>query len=136
MLEGWVTQQRSRSLRSHTIEPRLRLVRRRIPFSWRRTRISTSLAALVRASRGQPFGGAAEREVESRRSGWHRSDRQGRFLPDGDRGQPGESGTALVGQDRAEIMLPQATGVHATRLRSEEHTSELQSREKLVCSLL
>src|SRR6266545_2576699 len=63
-----------------------------------------------------------ERTFRARRSGWHRSDRQGRFLPDGDRGQPGESGTALVGQDRAEIMLPQATGVHATRLHFDVRT--------------
>src|SRR5690606_41534020 len=27
-------------------------------------------------------------------------------------------------------------GIHFPRLRSEEHTSELQSREKLVCRLL
>src|SRR5690606_41460309 len=33
-------------------------------------------------------------------------------------------------------VITTVDGLHAQRLRSEEHTSELQSRENLVCRLL
>ena len=33
MLEGWATQQRARLLKAHTVEPRVRLVRRFAAFS-------------------------------------------------------------------------------------------------------
>src|SRR5690606_41416133 len=43
----------------------------------------------------------------------------------------------LVTDYRAEgFRIIQLTADHAARLRSEEHTSELQSRENLVCRLL
>jgi hypothetical protein len=46
------------------VQVRLRVCRSRMALSWRRTRVSTSLAALRRAGRGQPPGSAAEREIE------------------------------------------------------------------------
>jgi|SRR4051812_20479715 catechol 2,3-dioxygenase-like lactoylglutathione lyase family enzyme len=54
--------------------------------------------------------------------GWHWSDRRARFLQADDRAEPGEPGTALVGRDRAQIILTQATGVHASRLHLDVHT--------------
>src|SRR5690606_42151163 len=42
-----------------------------------------------------------------------------------------EIARTLLGQERIE-----ADHLHAQALRSEEHTSELQSRENLVCRLL
>jgi catechol 2,3-dioxygenase-like lactoylglutathione lyase family enzyme len=39
------------------------------------------------------------------RVGWQWSDRQTRFLPEGERVDPGEPGTALVGRDNAQIIL-------------------------------
>src|SRR3954464_14826664 len=56
------------------------------------------------------------------RVGWHWSDRQGRFLDDGDHGQPGEPGTALIGRERAHIILTQVAGVHTTWLHLDVHT--------------
>src|SRR5690606_41391649 len=69
---------------------------------------------LVRSGRGRPVGDA-ERAVLGRRPA---------ELPprDADADQPARA-LRLVGEDRR-------------RERSEEHTSELQSREKLVCRLL
>ncbi|GAA3240052.1 VOC family protein [Dactylosporangium siamense] len=55
--------------------------------------------------------------------GWHWSDRRSRFLQAGELAEPGEPGTALVGRDRAQIMLTQTTGVHTTRLHLDVHTS-------------
>src|SRR5206468_8974285 len=40
-----------------------------------------------------------------------------------------------VGVDREEVVHPRPAGVHRVD-RSEEHTSELQSRSELVCRLL
>jgi catechol 2,3-dioxygenase-like lactoylglutathione lyase family enzyme len=57
------------------------------------------------------------------RVGWEWSDRQGRFLPDGERCEPGEPGTALVGRDRAQIILTQVAGVHTTWLHLDVHAS-------------
>jgi catechol 2,3-dioxygenase-like lactoylglutathione lyase family enzyme len=57
------------------------------------------------------------------RIGWQWSDRRGLFLPDGERGEPGEPGTALVGRDRAQIILTQVAGVHTTWLHLDVHTS-------------
>src|SRR5690606_42034154 len=52
---------------------------------------------------------------------------------------PARGSLFVVGHDHcqhvAEFEVPEAGGV-ARLLRSEEHTSELQSREKLVCRLL
>src|SRR5690606_41563263 len=49
------------------------------------------------------------------------------------RGSPGSSGSSKTGrlENRAECLSPRAV-----EPRSEEHTSELQSRENLVCRLL
>jgi catechol 2,3-dioxygenase-like lactoylglutathione lyase family enzyme len=55
--------------------------------------------------------------------GWLWSDRQGRFLDDDERVERGEPGTALVGRDRAQIILTQAVGVHGTWLHLDVHTS-------------
>src|SRR5437588_9015217 len=38
--------------------------------------------------------------------------------------------------DEVEKMLEELTAVHPSRVRSEEHTSELQSHSDLVCRLL
>ncbi|MFI6733755.1 VOC family protein [Nonomuraea sp. NPDC050451] len=57
------------------------------------------------------------------RVGWHWSDRQARFLRGDEFGEPGEPGTALVGRDRAQIILTQAAGVHSTWLHLDVHTS-------------
>src|SRR5439155_10426964 len=46
------------------------------------------------------------------------------------------SGTPLVGGVSATDETPPTRGVPETRERSEEHTSELQSRGHLVCRLL
>jgi predicted lactoylglutathione lyase len=54
--------------------------------------------------------------------GWHWSDRQSRFLQADHRAEPGEPGTALVGRDRAQIILTQVTGVHTTWLHLDVHT--------------
>jgi catechol 2,3-dioxygenase-like lactoylglutathione lyase family enzyme len=55
--------------------------------------------------------------------GWQWSDRQSRFLPDGERVAPGEPGTALVGRDQAQIMLTQVPGAGITRLHLDVSTS-------------
>lgn len=55
--------------------------------------------------------------------GWHWSDRRSLFLQAGDRAEPGEPGTALVGRDRAQIILTQATGVHTTRVHLDVNTA-------------
>jgi predicted lactoylglutathione lyase len=62
-------------------------------------------------------------EVLGFRVGWCWSDPQARFLEENERGQPGEPGTALVGRDRAQILLTQIAGVHATWLHLDVHTS-------------
>src|SRR3712207_7505645 len=49
-------------------------------------------------------------------------------------GQPGP-GVGHRGRDGAGV-LPRALGEHRAVLRSEEYTSELQSRQYLVCRLL
>src|SRR5690606_42128719 len=46
----------------------------------------------------------------------------------------GESGS--IGREEIEIINPAAAALRAEGWRSEEHTSELQSRENLVCRLL
>jgi catechol 2,3-dioxygenase-like lactoylglutathione lyase family enzyme len=62
------------------------------------------------------------------RLGWHWSDRRARFLnaedQAGDHAEPGEPGTALVGRDRAQIILTQSAGAHTTRLHFDVHTAE------------
>ncbi|WP_219465167.1 VOC family protein [Nonomuraea rhizosphaerae] len=55
------------------------------------------------------------------RIGWHWSDRRARFLRD-EHGEPGEPGTALVGRDRAQIILTQVAGVHSTWLHLDVPT--------------
>lgn len=62
------------------------------------------------------------RSVLGFRVGWHWSDRQARFLQAGDRAEPGEPGTAVVGRDRAQILLTQVTGVHSTWVHLDVHT--------------
>src|SRR5690606_39475854 len=54
------------------------------------------------------------------------------------RGALGRRHTARVPHDRHQVAsdLDHAPGVVVLRPRSEEHTSELQSRENLVCRLL
>src|SRR5690606_19461108 len=42
---------------------------------------------------------------------------------------------AAAGRDRARLLVRALGRVHAEADRSEEHTSELQSRENLVCRL-
>src|SRR5436309_4253224 len=42
----------------------------------------------------------------------------------------------LLGQEERAVLLLSEEDVRLRRQRSEEHTSELQSREKLVCRLL
>src|SRR5690606_41121078 len=44
--------------------------------------------------------------------------------------------TAMAGQARIDLGLQQVVDTVVQRARSEEHTSELQSRENLVCRLL
>src|SRR3712207_7382217 len=65
-----------------------------------------------------------------------------RIGQDGPDGQPGDGRDAAEGADKEEL-LPDGdsdVGVDLSRdpgsLRSEEHTSELQSRQYLVCRLL
>src|SRR5690606_41777646 len=41
-----------------------------------------------------------------------------------------------IGQERRLLYGYSPLGLHGSSLRSEEHTSELQSRENLVCRLL
>src|SRR3712207_7110861 len=56
--------------------------------------------------------------------------------PPGGSGPPPSAGPPAVEDEldeRIEIVLPDGTAV---RVRSEEHTSELQSRQYLVCRLL
>src|SRR5690606_22532271 len=50
--------------------------------------------------------------------------------------QLGDSGVKQLADFRELIQLPEVDIVHIATPRSEEHTSELQSREKLVCRLL
>ncbi|MBP2319801.1 catechol 2,3-dioxygenase-like lactoylglutathione lyase family enzyme [Kibdelosporangium banguiense] len=57
------------------------------------------------------------------RVGWRWSDRQNRFLAEEEHLDPGEPGTALVGRDRAQIILTQVAGPHSTRLHFDVHTS-------------
>src|SRR2546430_11558716 len=45
-------------------------------------------------------------------------------------------GTDYDGLDRAFRIVPVAVELHLLHLRSEEHTSELQSQSNLVCRLL
>src|SRR5690606_42136895 len=66
-----------------------------------------------------------------------------RARPAGGRGRPTLSGTGATGWSPGSTPLGEATPPgprtwtpSATEPRSEEHTSELQSREKLVCRLL
>src|SRR3712207_7090300 len=61
------------------------------------------------------------------------SERSGPGLDPEDRGHHGRAEGALHGGDRD---AQHATGGAHLRLRSEEHTSELQSRQYLVCRLL
>src|SRR5690606_40622208 len=46
------------------------------------------------------------------------------------------AGTAAAARRLRDLQHGSGRGVHALRGRSEEHTSELQSRENLVCRLL
>src|SRR3712207_7971682 len=57
---------------------------------------------------------------------------RGRALPSPKRG----SGRRSAGQPVARLSLPTSPSPAARFLRSEEHTSELQSRQYLVCRLL
>jgi predicted lactoylglutathione lyase len=56
------------------------------------------------------------------RVGWRWSDRQARFLPDGEDLAPGEPGTALVVRDHAHVLLTQQAGLHTTWLHLDVHT--------------
>src|SRR3712207_8341294 len=70
-------------------------------------------------------GHAARRRLPERRAEPHR--------------QPGDSGLRAAGRGRAAAPRAPARGgadVSRLHLRSEEHTSELQSRQYLVCRLL
>src|SRR5947209_8914992 len=44
--------------------------------------------------------------------------------------------TRAIGYPVARVAAKIATGLHLDEIRSEEHTSELQSRQYLVCRLL
>src|SRR5690606_40610447 len=46
------------------------------------------------------------------------------------------SGTAIDNNTPTELPICQTDGIALVKTRSEEHTSELQSRENLVCRLL
>src|SRR3712207_7066922 len=48
----------------------------------------------------------------------------------------GESGHAATARDRRGLCPPDGAPARIWPLRSEEHTSELQSRQYLVCRLL
>src|SRR3712207_7526953 len=80
-----------------------------------------------------------------------RSDQAGERLrrrrPDGARGEPAHEGTrrhvvrpalpaARARGERGRLLDDQALADGAREVRSEEHTSELQSRQYLVCRLL
>src|SRR3712207_8285019 len=68
-----------------------------------------------------------------------RRDHQGRAGRPAD-GQDGEVGLARAGRQHdhaaAPLRPPGLEGLQLVRERSEEHTSELQSRQYLVCRLL
>src|SRR3712207_7168302 len=51
-------------------------------------------------------------------------------------GGQGDEGEALAGETDRAVRVDQTPQVVATGERSEEHTSELQSRQYLVCRLL
>src|SRR5690349_23795931 len=51
-------------------------------------------------------------------------------------GKPGSSGRAGTGRSAARWRPPSGPGWKEVSSRSEEHTSELQSRRDLVCRLL
>src|SRR3712207_8557932 len=57
--------------------------------------------------------------------------------PDADADQPGaEEGERDHQQDRSQVEEPRCVLRAPAAVRSEEHTSELQSRQYLVCRLL
>src|SRR3712207_8766965 len=49
---------------------------------------------------------------------------------------PGAAASSGLRRPRTRTVRRRAAGVHHLRVRSEEHTSELQSRQYLVCRLL
>src|SRR5438105_10799969 len=57
------------------------------------------------------------------------------FYPQGG-GQAGDTGTLLRGNGERIVVADTRKGDGADRVRSEEHTSEFQSRVDLVCRLL
>src|SRR5690606_40824068 len=83
---------------------------------------------------GARGAGPARGAVAGRRGGAAARPRDGRTQR---RGQPAEAGRIAAGLSRAAnwpVRTPvPAPARHAAAGRSEEHTSELQSRENLVC---
>src|SRR3712207_7921626 len=63
-------------------------------------------------------------------------DRVGRLGRGGERGDEAEQGRDAPGRAGFEHTVKSPRGFLAARKRSEEHTSELQSRQYLVCRLL
>src|SRR5690606_41747175 len=75
----------------------------------------------------------------------HRDQRGAAEVPAGLRGDPVRGAVRLLVRRSSRVPAwgvadvfgdPRAFGNEAQKTRSEEHTSELQSREKLVCRLL
>src|SRR5690606_39339983 len=77
---------------------------------------------------GLPQRQRADRGEQAERG--HRRGDQDRCVVPGRRGDLGEDHGGEPGAEAGELVAERGPG------RSEEHTSELQSREKLVCRLL
>src|SRR5690606_41401325 len=81
---------------------------------------------LCRSLRRRPLRGGGAKDLQSSRA-------SARTLCDGARRPPL---TILRARERARRLFHGARRLGARARRSEEHTSELQSRENLVCRLL
>ena len=55
--------------------------------------------------------------------GWRWSDRHNEFVPERGYGDPGEPGTALIGRDRAQLLLTQVSGPHVSWVHLDVHTA-------------
>src|SRR5690625_6326154 len=92
----------------------------------------------VRIVKQQKFVDHRDHTVEVARASGTLQDGAGPARADGDGGRPRRVHLAGVGgEDQVDQSLDLVeVRVEVTRVRSEEHTSELQSRGHLVCRLL